>query len=383
MAFEFDEGNESGVVIKVVGVGGAGNNAINRMVRAEMKGIELIAINTDKQALVNSLALNKVAIGEKLTKGHGAGANPEIGRKAAEESAEEITSLLKGADMVFVTAGMGGGTGTGAAPVVARIAKSLGVLTVAVVTRPFNFEGKKRADLAEAGIQDLLSIVDSLIVIPNEKLKLLNTEQKIAASAIFEKADDVLCTGVASISDIIVSPGFINVDFADITTVMANAGIAHMGLGSGKGKDKVETAVKMAMSSPLLETSITGTNSILLSIKMPSNMDFSAYTEANELIARETNPDVNLIAGLSYDDSLDDAIEVAVIATSFNGNAAASTSDGKNAATPAGKAVEDEAPIDIPKTKSEDDQFDDQLSGIMDVLNKPRNNKSGGSNFYN
>lgn len=384
MAFEFDESTQSGVIIKVVGVGGAGNNAVNRMVRAEVKGIELIAINTDKQALINSLASSKIAIGEKLTKGLGAGANPEIGRKAAEESTEEITNILRGADMVFVTAGMGGGTGTGAAPVIARIAKSLGILTVAVVTRPFNFEGRRRADFAESGIQDLLTIVDSLIVIPNEKLKLLS-DQKTSAVKIFELADDVLCTGVQSISDIIVNTGFINVDFADITTVMSKAGIAHMGLGKGKGKDKVENAVKMAISSPLLETSISGSNSLLLNVKIPSSMDFTSIMEANELIYRETNPDVNLITGLSYDDTLDDEIQITVIATNFHGGSAASVEDGKNAATPVNKGGEEDA-SDKQKEKEKEkaDAVEHEIDDIISMLDrtkKPTRNNSGG--FYN
>lgn len=380
MAFEFDESNQSGVIIKVVGVGGAGNNAINRMVRADIKGVELIAINTDKQVLIKSLASNKIAIGEKLTKGHGAGSNPEIGRKAAEESTDEITAVLKGADMVFVTAGMGGGTGTGAAPVIARIAKSLGILTVAVVTRPFHFEGKKRADMAEGGINDLLGIVDSLIIIPNEKLKLLS-DQKIAATRIFELADDILCTGVSSISDIIVNSGFINVDFADVTTIMANAGIAHMGLGRGKGKDKVETAVRMAVSSPLLETSIAGANSLLLNVKIPPNMDFNAIMEANELIYKETNPDVTLISGLSYDESLDDEIEISVIATNFNNNGRAAISDGRNAATPPSGKPDAPKPEDKP-VKEEPDQVEGEIDDIIALLDRSKRNK-GNNNFYN
>ena len=265
MIFEHDDTLESGVNIKVVGVGGGGNNAVNRMISTNIRGVEFVAINTDRQALRKSDASNQLVIGEKITKGFGAGADPSIGSRAAEESLEEIKDILEGTDMVFVTAGMGGGTGTGAAPVVARIAREMGVLTVGIVTKPFPFEGPRRMRQAEAGIAELSEFVDALVVIPNERLRQIS-DTRITLSNAFEIADDVLRRGVQSISDLINVPGFINLDFADVTSVMKNAGYAHMGVGSATGKDKAELAAKAAISSPLLETSIKGASGILISI---------------------------------------------------------------------------------------------------------------------
>ena len=265
MPFELEDYNfDSGVNIKVTGDGGGGNNAVNRMVADNVRGVECIAVNTDMQALVNSSITKKITIGEKVTKGHGAGSNPEVGAQAAEESIEDIKSALSGADMVFVTAGMGGGTGTGAAPIVARVARELGILTVGIVTKPFLFEGKRRMMQAEAGITNLRDYVDALIIIPNERLKQVG--EKITLMNAFQVSDDVLRHGVQSITELINVPGYINLDFADVTSILKDAGYAHMGVGEATGKDKAETAAKMAISSPLLETSICGSKGIIINI---------------------------------------------------------------------------------------------------------------------
>ena len=292
MAFGFETGPENVVSIKVVGVGGGGNNVVNRMVRSGVKGVDFIAVNTDKQALNTSSAGYKLQIGEKLTHGQGAGANPEVGQKAAEESRTQLSKALEDTDMVFITAGMGGGTGTGAAPVVAEIAREQGVLTVGVVTKPFGFEGQKRMRAAEAGIEQLRGKVDSLVIIPNERLKYA-TDQKITFRNAFEIADDVLRQAVQSISDLIRDTGFINLDFADVTAVMKDAGLAHMGVGRAAGKGKAEEAARMAISSPLLETSINGAKGVLINVT--GSMDI----------------------GL---EEVDDEIRVTVIATGFESN---------------------------------------------------------------
>ena len=260
-----DAGPENVVTIKVVGVGGAGNNVVNRMVKAGTQGVEFIAINTDKQALSVSNADQKIQIGEKITRGQGAGSDPEIGKRAAEESRNSISTALENADMVFITAGMGGGTGTGAGPTVAEIAHEMGCLTVGVVTKPFKFEGKRRMDQANQGIQELLAKVDSLLIIPNDRLKCA-TDQKITLANAFEIADDVLQQAVSSISDLIKNTGFINLDFADVTCIMKDAGFAHMGVGHAGGKGKAEDAARMAVSSPLMETSINGARGVLINI---------------------------------------------------------------------------------------------------------------------
>ena len=316
MAFGLDMGPESVVNIKVIGIGGGGNNVVNRMVRAGTEGVEFIAINTDKQALMNSSASIKIQIGEKLTNGQGAGANPEVGRKSAEENRKQISEVLEGTDMVFITAGMGGGTGTGAAPIVAEAAKEQGILTVGVVTKPCGFEGRRRMMQAEKGIEDLRGKVDSLVIIPNERLKHA-TDQKITFANAFEIADDVLRQAVMSISDLIQNTGFINLDFADVTAIMKDAGLAHMGVGRASGKGKAEEAAQMAISSPLLETSINGARGILINITGPMDMDFDEVDEAASLIQAAVHPDANTIFGATFDENLDDELRVTVIATGF------------------------------------------------------------------
>ena len=319
MAFGLDIGPDSVVNIKVIGVGGGGNNVVNRMVKTGTKGVEFIAVNTDKQALEASSATNKIQIGEKLTNGKGAGADPEIGRKAAEENRNQVSKALEDTDMVFITAGMGGGTGTGAAPIVADIAKELGILTVGVVTKPFRFEGMRRMRQAEAGITELRAKVDSLVIIPNERLKLAS-DQKITMVNAFEIADDVLQQAVQSISDLIKDTGFINLDFADVTAVMKDAGRAHMGVGRAAGKNKAEDAAKMAISSPLLETSINGARGVLINVTGSMDIGLEEVETAANLVQEAANPEANIIFGATFDESLEDEIRVTVIATGFDEN---------------------------------------------------------------
>ena len=319
MAFGFETGPENVVSIKVVGVGGGGNNVVNRMVRSGVKGVDFIAVNTDKQALNTSSAGYKLQIGEKLTHGQGAGANPEVGQKAAEESRTQLSKALEDTDMVFITAGMGGGTGTGAAPVVAEIAREQGVLTVGVVTKPFGFEGQKRMRAAEAGIEQLRGKVDSLVIIPNERLKYA-TDQKITFRNAFEIADDVLRQAVQSISDLIRDTGFINLDFADVTAVMKDAGLAHMGVGRAAGKGKAEEAAKMAISSPLLETSINGAKGVLINVTGSMDIGLEEVEQAATLVQQAVHPDALTIFGATFDEELDDEIRVTVIATGFESN---------------------------------------------------------------
>ncbi|NLK39669.1 MAG: cell division protein FtsZ [Clostridiales bacterium] len=311
-----DGGNDSGVNIKVVGVGGGGNNAVNRMIATNVRGVEFIAINTDKQALINCSATTKIVIGEKITKGHGSGANPEVGKRAAEESVEDIKKVLTGADMVFITLGMGGGTGTGAAPTVARIARELDILTVGVVTKPFLFEGRRRMEQAETGIAELRDYVDSLLIIPNERLKQVS-DTRITLLNAFEIADDVLRHGVQSISELINIPGYINLDFADVTAIMKDAGFAHMGVGSATGKDKAELAAKEAISSPLLETSIEGAQGILVNITSSPDIGLEDVDLASSMIAEEAHPDANIIWGVAFDPELEDEMRITIIATGF------------------------------------------------------------------
>ncbi len=303
--------------IKVVGVGGGGGNAVNRMIQADLKGVHFIAVNTDAQALNLSLAEHKMQIGSKLTKGLGAGADPEIGKKAAEESRDELMQALQGADMVFVTAGMGGGTGTGGAPIVAEVAKEVGALTVGVVTRPFTFEGKKRANQAEQGIQELKSKVDTLITIPNDRL-LQVVDKSTSINEAFRIADDVLRQGVQGISDLIAVPGLINLDFADVKTIMANTGTALMGIGSGKGDNRAAEAAKIAISSPLLETSIEGAKGVLLNITGGPDLGLFEVNEAAEIISQAADPEANIIFGAVIDEKLEDEVRVTVIATGFD-----------------------------------------------------------------
>ncbi|EOD01268.1 cell division protein FtsZ [Caldisalinibacter kiritimatiensis] len=317
--FEFDVDVEQFARIKVIGVGGGGNNAVNRMIEADVKGIEYIAINTDKQALAYSKAEYKIQIGEKLTKGLGAGANPEIGKKAAEESRNDILEILKGADMVFITAGMGGGTGTGAAPVVAEIAKEMGILTVGVVTKPFMFEGRRRMIHAEKGVQDLKSRVDTLVTIPNDRL-LQVVEKKTSIMDAFKVADDVLRQGIQGISDLIAVPALINLDFADVKTIMTEKGLAHMGIGRASGESRATEAAKQAIQSPLLETSIEGAKGVLLNITGGPNLGLFEVNEAADLIRESVDPDANIIFGAGIDENLKDDIKITVIATGFSEN---------------------------------------------------------------
>ena len=317
MSITADNNNADNVVVlKVVGVGGAGNNVVNRMVNSGSQGVEFISVYTDKQALAVSGANQTIQIGEKLTHGQGAGSNPEIGRKSAEESRNEIAKALEDADMVFITAGMGGGTGTGAAPVVAEVAHEAGKLTVGVVTKPFKFEGKRRMDQALEGINELLEKVDSLLIIPNDRLKYA-TDQKVTLSNAFEIADDVLRQAVTSISDLIKNTGFINLDFADVTCIMKGAGFAHMGVGSAIGKGKAEDAARMAVSSPLMETSINGARGVLINITGSDDMGLEDVEAAANLVQEAAHPDANIIFGATFDNTMEDQIRVTVIATGF------------------------------------------------------------------
>lgn len=304
--------------IKVIGVGGGGCNAVARMINYDFKGPEFIAVNTDKQALLTNPAEIRVQIGAKLTKGLGAGADPEIGMKAAEESKEELAKILQGADLVFITAGMGGGTGTGAAPVIAQMSKDMGILTVAVVTKPFGFEGKPRFENAEKGIENLKKYVDTLVIIPNDKLlKVMPKGAPMLDS--FRYADDVLRQGIQGISDLIIRPSIINLDFADVRTIMKNKGYAHMGIGKGKGENRTQDAVRNAVYSPLLETQIEGATGVLLNVKGGLNLALDEVYEAAELVKEVVDPNCNIIFGTSVDDSMDDEVEITIIATGFSG----------------------------------------------------------------
>ena len=309
------------VKIKVIGVGGAGNNVINRMISSGVSGVEFVVVNTDKQDLNKSTCKNKIQIGEKLTGGMGAGSKPEVGRKSAEESRAAISKVLEDTDMVFITAGMGGGTGTGGAPIVAEIAKEMDILTVAVVTKPFGFEGRRRMQQAESGIAELKDKVDSLVIIPNERLKHA-TDQKITFANAFEIADDVLRQAVQSISDLIRDTGFINLDFADVTAIMKNAGMAHMGVGRAAGKGKAEEAARMAISSPLLETSIEGAKGVLINVTGSMDIGLEEVEQAASLVQQAVHPDALTIFGATFDETMDDEIRVTVIATGFDKNPA-------------------------------------------------------------
>ena len=369
MAFGLETGPDAVVNIKVIGVGGGGNNVVNRMVRSGTKGVDFVAINTDKQALNVSSATYKIQIGEKLTHGQGAGSDPEVGRKSAEESRSQIAKALEDTDMVFITAGMGGGTGTGGAPIVAEIAREMDILTVAVVTKPFGFEGRRRMQQAEQGIADLKEKVDSLVIIPNERLKHA-TDQKITFANAFEIADDVLRQAVQSISDLIRDTGFINLDFADVTTIMKNAGLAHMGVGRAAGKGKAEEAARMAISSPLLETSIAGAHGVLINVTGSMDIGLEEVEQAASLVQEAVSDDAITIFGAQFDETMEDEIRVTVIATGFEKPAA--QPEEKPAAQPAPAAAEPalpqsavEAPqplsaADDPKPQEpEDDPFED------------------------
>ena len=378
MTFEHDDTYESGVNIKVIGVGGGGNNAVNRMISTNIKGVEFVAINTDRQALRRSDASQQLVIGEKLTSGFGAGANPQIGARAAEESIEEIKALLDGTDMVFITAGMGGGTGTGAAPVVARVAHEMDILTIGLVTKPFGFEGKRRMDQALAGIAELSQYVDSLVVIPNDRLKQV-TDTRITLQNAFEVADGVLARGTQSISDLISVSGFINLDFADVSSVMKNAGHAHMGVGSATGKDKAEMAARAAISSPLLESSISGARGILISITVSPDVGLEDVDVASNLIANEASPDANVIWGVTFDNELEDEMRITIIATGFDNNqsnvrkpvapVAAPAPVEAPAARPAAPKTE---PIKREKPKA---SADEELDRLMKEFGTPKKKK--------
>lgn len=305
--------------IKVIGVGGGGNNAVNRMINANITSAQFVAINTDKQALLMSKAELRLQIGEKLTRGLGAGADPDIGQKAAEESKASISELLKDCDLVFITAGMGGGTGTGAAPIVAQLAKEMGILTIAVVTKPFGFEGKRRMENADRGIENLRKYVDTLVIIPNDKLLKLVPKGTPIVEA-FRYADDVLRQGIQGISDLIVQPNMINLDFADVRSVMKNRGLAHMGIGHAKGENKTLEAVRQAVSSPLLETTIEGATGVILNIKGGNDMALDEVYEAADLVKEVLDPECNIIFGAGIDEAMNDEVEITIIATGFPGS---------------------------------------------------------------
>ena len=346
--FDFDIDVEQFAKIKVIGVGGGGSNAVNRMIEHGVRGVEFIAMNTDKQALNSSRAEVKIQIGEKMTKGLGAGANPEIGEKAAEENRSEITEILKGADMIFITAGMGGGTGTGAAPIVAETAKELGILTVGVVTKPFTFEGRKRLSQAEQGIENLKGKVDTLVTIPNDRL-LQIAEKKTTMADAFVMADDVLKQGIQGISDLISVPNLINLDFADVQTIMYDKGIAHMGIGMASGESRATDAAKQAIKSPLLETSIEGAKSVLLNITGGPNLGIFEVNEAADLIRQSVDEDANIIFGAGIDDSLNDDIKITVIATGFDvGQRAKKENAGKSDDKDGLAEIDDLEELDIP-----------------------------------
>ncbi len=357
--YEIDNDDTKVVSIKVVGVGGGGGNAVNGMVRSNIQDVEFIAVNSDKPALAKSQASQKILIGEKTTKGRGAGARPEVGKKAADESREAITDVLSGAEMVFITAGMGGGTGTGAAPVVAQVAKDMGILTVGVVTTPFAFEGKRRMAQAQQGIDELAQYVDSIMVIPNENLKYV-TEEKITFSNAFEIANDVLRQGVQSISDLVNATGLVNSDFADVTEIMKDAGYAHMGVGRAKGKDKAEVAAQQAISSPLLNTSIDGARGVLLNITASTDIGLEEIDAASTIVTNAVHPDCEIIWGANFDENLEDEMIITVIATRFgekgpNGQIKSTTAN-----------IEVAPPANIPAVESfsanDDKDFDDIVS---------------------
>ena len=372
MAFGLETGPENVVSIKVVGVGGGGNNVVNRMVRSGAQGVDFVAVNTDKQALNASSANYKIQIGEKLTGGKGAGSNPEVGRKAAEESRNQMAKALESTDMVFITAGMGGGTGTGAAPVVAEIAREAGVLTVGVVTKPFGFEGRKRMAQAEQGIEELRSKVDSLVIIPNERLKYA-TDQKITFANAFAIADDVLRQAVQSISDLIRDTGFINLDFADVTAIMKDAGLAHMGVGRAAGKGKAEEAARMAISSPLLETSINGAKGVLINVTGSMDIGLEEVEQAATLVQQVVHPDALTIFGATFDETLDDEIRVTVIATGFDEEQqeARITSNGGTAQAQAEKKPVLQ-PLDEVKGEQAPDEMDKSFDEILRIFNKDK-----------
>ncbi len=400
MSFRLDDEIQYSINIKVVGVGGGGGNAVNNMADAGIQGVELIAMNTDSQILKNSRATFKLQLGEKLTKGLGAGGDPEKGKRAAEESRDDIANALKGANMVFITAGMGGGTGTGAAPVVAEIAKDQGILTVAIVTKPFAFEGRKKMRAAEAGIAELRKHVDSIIIIPNERLKLLEREEPLTLANAFKEADSVLKQGVQCISDVINVPGLINLDFADVESVMRDMGYAHMGLGRASGKDKAKAAANMAINSPLLETTIDGAKGIILNIVAPTDVDLTDIEMAANMFTAAADSEANVIWGVALDDDLKDELIITVIATGFDevfeqkqkdvnpiAAAPAPAQEPAPAAEPEKKEEEKPAPV-VEQVKKEEEKKpwdtvagDDFLDSITQILNKGGNSSQKREGF--
>ena len=351
--------------IKVIGVGGGGNNAVNRMVNAGITSAEFVAVNTDKQALLMSRAKHRIQIGEKLTRGLGAGADPDIGFKAAEESRDMLHEILEGTDLVFITAGMGGGTGTGAAPVIASIAKEMGILTIAVVTKPFSFEGRRRMENAEQGVKNLKSCVDTLVVIPNEKLLKIVPKGTPIVEA-FRTADDVLRQGIQGISDLIVTPSLINLDFADVKTIMKNKGLAHMGLGRGKGENRTIEAVRQAVSSPLLETTIEGATGIILNIKGGLDLTLEEVYNSAELVKEVVDPSCNIIFGSGIDENMQDEVEITVIATGFTGQSVAD--DMKKEVI---RSVSSNLPSDMPTTTQQGTLFDEVEQSVSESPQEP------------
>ena len=382
MGFAFEIGRESDVSIKVIGIGGGGGNAVNRMVTGGVSGVDFIAINTDKQVLNFSAAPVKLQIGEKITRGRGAGSNPDVGRSAAEESMDEIRRLMEGAEMVFITAGMGGGTGTGAAPVVAGIAREMGILTVGIVTRPFSFEGMRRIKQAEEGIARLREKVDALLIIPNERLKLVS-EQKVTLKNAFEIADSVLLQGVQSISELITVAGIINLDFADISTVMTDAGYAHMGTGRASGKDKAVDAAKMAIKSPLLETSIDGAKRVVVNFTCSEDISLEEVEDAAAMVQEAAHPDVHLIWGAAIDENLEDEVRLSIIATGFDTEPPTKPGEGSRkvvAPAPAAPVVEEKAftegfqmsPEQAAAAAKKDEEIDEAIDVLLKIFDRDK-----------
>ncbi|MFV0314088.1 MAG: cell division protein FtsZ [Anaerotignum sp.] len=364
---EFDIPMSSMAQIKVIGVGGGGNNAVDRMIEDGLDGVEFISINTDGQALTKTKTSTRIQIGEKLTKGLGAGGNPEIGEKSVDETQDEIAQALRGSDMVFITAGMGGGTGTGAAPRIAAISKELGILTVGVVTKPFNFEGKRRMSNAEKGIMELKKNVDTLVIIPNQRL-LGIIDKKTTLTEAFKKADEILRQGVQGIADLISRPGFINLDFADVRTIMANKGVAHMGIGRASGENKAEVAAKMAIQSPLLETTIEGAKSVLINFSGDMDLGLMETEEAANLIREAIDPDAEIIFGTSINEELEDEVIVTVIATGLDGESVVQEPKKTEAVIDSKEYVEEETKEEVrPRRYSDLDDMESEIK-IPDFL---------------
>lgn len=382
MNFVLSEEAPFGINIKVVGVGGGGGNAVNRMIQNGIKGVEFIAMNTDGHILQFNKATYKLQLGSKLTRGTGAGGNPEIGRRAAEESREDISAALKGANMVFITAGMGGGTGTGAAPLVAQIAKEMGILTVGIVTKPFAFEGRRKMQIATEGIENLRQHVDSIVVIPNERLKMISEERITLANA-FEIADNVLLQGVQSISELINVPGFINLDFADVSAIMTDSGYAHMGVGRASGGEKAQTAASMAISSPLLETTINGAKGVLINITASPDIDLNDVSLAASMITDAADPNANIVWGAAFDENFNDEMMITVIATGFESHEAQEVEEvpaPQMTFTPEPEKVKpsaEERMNEVEKNAYEKDDFD--LDVLINILNKNNRNNSDNS----